>query len=81
MMRVSFFTQQPQKGTKNHMLEWNGAIWLFVSADNKVLFSGNPEKYAPQYGGYCAWLMAQNGGKFAKGDPKFWKCYHGQTLS
>ena len=30
----------------------------------------NPEAYAPQYGGYCAWAVSQ--GKTASADPKIW---------
>ncbi|MEM6585777.1 MAG: YHS domain-containing (seleno)protein, partial [Pseudomonadota bacterium] len=35
--------------------EWNGATWRFASAANRDLFAANPEAYAPQYGGHCAW--------------------------
>ena len=38
---------------------------------NLALFEHNPEKYAPQYGGYCAWAVAQ--GHTASGDPQVWE--------
>ena len=58
---------QPTKGVKEFKTEWRGADWYFASAENLELFKANPEQYAPQYGGYCAWAVAQ--GKLAKGDP------------
>jgi YHS domain-containing protein len=58
---VAYFTENAAvEGKKTHTLEWNGATWRFSSAANKALFEADPEKYAPQYGGYCAWAVSQN---------------------
>ena len=58
---VAYFSQSAAvKGDKAHKLEWKGASWHFASAKNKALFQANPEKYAPQYSGYCAWAASQN---------------------
>lgn len=58
---VAYFTQdQPVKGKEQFSTEYNGATWLFSSADNLASFKDNPEKYAPQYGGYCAYAVSQN---------------------
>lgn len=58
---VAYFTEnKPVKGSEEFSLEYKGAQWLFSSAENKALFEANPEKYAPQYGGYCAYAVAQN---------------------
>ncbi|MCP4237996.1 MAG: YHS domain-containing protein [Aestuariibacter sp.] len=58
---VGYFLQNAAvKGSKAHKLKWNGVEWHFYSADNKALFESDPEKYAPQYGGYCAWAASQN---------------------
>lgn len=67
---VSYFKGSgvPVKGSKEFKTEWRGAKWLFSSQENLDTFKANPEKYAPQYGGYCAWATAQ--GKLVKGDPK-----------
>jgi YHS domain-containing protein len=46
------------KGAKEFTYEWNGATWHFATKKNKDLFVANPEKYAPQYGGYCAYGTA-----------------------
>ena len=52
---VAYFTEgRPVEGSRDHTLEYMGATWRFASAENKALFEGAPEKYAPQYGGYCA---------------------------
>ena len=69
---VAYFTQgKPVEGSKEFSTRWMDADWRFASAENRDLFLAAPEKYAPQYGGYCAWAIAQ--GKTASGDPKFWK--------
>ena len=58
---VAYFTENAAvEGNKAHALEWNGATWRFSSAANKALFEADPDKYAPQYGGYCAWAVSQN---------------------
>jgi YHS domain-containing protein len=50
---VAYFTQgRPVKGLKEFQFEWNNAKWLFASSEHLTLFQENPEKYAPQYGGY-----------------------------
>lgn len=58
---VAFFSNhQPVKGNDSINYQWNEANWLFSSMKNKALFIKNPEKYAPQYGGYCAYGTAAN---------------------
>jgi YHS domain-containing protein len=57
---VAFFTQsKPVKGQDSLMYNWKGADWLFSSRMNLESFRGDPEKYAPQYGGYCAFGTSQ----------------------
>ncbi|GAB4333053.1 MAG: YHS domain-containing (seleno)protein [Flammeovirgaceae bacterium] len=48
------------KGDKKISHEWMGAKWLFSTEENKRAFVANPEKYAPQYGGYCAYGVFKN---------------------
>jgi hypothetical protein len=55
--------------------EWNGAKWLFTSAE-KAVFVATPEKYAPQYGGYCAYAVSR--GYTAPADPTAWKIVGGK---
>ncbi len=69
---VAYFTQgKPVQGVADHAFEHNGATWNFSSAENLALFKGNPDKYAPQYGGYCAYAVSK--GKTAPIDPDAWK--------
>ena len=50
---VAYFTTgQPTKGTKDFSHEWMGAKWRFSTAEHLAAFKAEPEKYAPQYGGY-----------------------------
>src|SRR5579859_4168275 len=52
---VAYFREgKPLKGKKEFSTLWNGAQWSFSSKQNLETFKSNPEKYAPQYGGYCA---------------------------
>lgn len=56
---VAYFSDnKPVKGKEEFSVDWSGAKWLFVSKANADLFKANPEKYAPQYGGYCAYGVA-----------------------
>lgn len=58
---VAYFTKnQPFKGNSDFEYEWQGATWRFVSAENREKFISAPEKFAPQYGGYCAYAIAQD---------------------
>ena len=65
-----FLKQKPVKGNSKFYYEWEGAKWLFSSEKNLELFQQNPQKYAPQYGGFCAYAMAQ--GAFASTKPEAW---------
>jgi len=50
---VAYFTLgEPVKGKKEFEINWKGATWRFSAAAHRDLFAANPEKYAPQYGGY-----------------------------
>lgn len=50
---VAYFTlSKPVEGSAEFEYEWMGAKWRFSSARHRDLFKSNPEKYAPQYGGY-----------------------------
>jgi YHS domain-containing protein len=58
---VAYFTAgKPVKGQDSLSYEWMGAKWKFSTQANLELFRANPEKYAPQYGGYCAYGVAQD---------------------
>ena len=68
---VAYFTEKkPVKGKEEFKSVYMNASWLFSSAANKELFDANPQTYAPQYGGYCAFGVA--GGYKAKISPDAW---------
>jgi YHS domain-containing protein len=68
---VAYFTDaKPVVGKTELTASHEGATWRFASEANRTAFLANPGKYAPQYGGYCAWAVSQ--GYTAKGDPKAW---------
>ena len=58
---VAFFTQnRPVKGRPEFESKYNGARYLFASAEDKSTFDANPAKYEPQFGGFCAYAASQN---------------------
>jgi YHS domain-containing protein len=57
---VAYFTEnKPVKGLSQFSHEWMGAKWYFSSAANRDLFVADPQKYVPQYGGYCAYAVSK----------------------
>lgn len=57
---VAYFTQnKPVKGSDSFTTSYEGATWKFASKEHLALFKADPTKYAPQYGGYCAYGVAQ----------------------
>lgn len=74
---VGYFTDgKSVQGRGDITHQWKGAIWRFSSEKNRDLFKANPENYAPQYGGYCAWAVSQ--GYTAKGEPAQWSIVGGK---
>ena len=68
---VAFFTeQQPVKGSNDFTYTWEDATWYFSNANNLEAFKAAPEKYAPQYGGYCAYGTAD--GHLSPTQPETW---------
>ena len=56
---VSYFKDgKPVLGNAKFQWEWKSVKWRFSSEENLNLFKKTPEKYAPQYGGYCAFAMS-----------------------
>jgi YHS domain-containing protein len=58
---VAYFTEgKPVRGSEQFTYQWRGATWRFASAEHRERFVRAPEQYAPQYGGYCAYGVAQD---------------------
>lgn len=74
---VAYFTAgKPTQGDARFKASYNGATYLFASAENQRKFQANPEAYAPQYGGFCAMGVALE--KKLDGDPNVWKIVDGK---
>jgi hypothetical protein len=74
---VAYFTQSKAvKGEPEFEHEWEGVRWRFASAANREAFALSPAKYAPQYGGYCAYAVSRDY-TYAT-DPEAWKVVDGK---
>ena len=74
---VSYFTDaKPVKGSPQFTYRWMDADWHFSSAEHRDAFAASPEKYAPQFGGYCAWAVGHN--YTADADPEAWTIVDGK---
>ena len=74
---VAYFTDgKAVRGDNDFEHEWMGATWRFASAAHRDAFAKDPGKYAPQYGGYCAFGVSRG---YAVGiDPDAWKIVDGK---
>lgn len=69
---VAYFSdRKPIQGRPEFATQWGGARWQFASAANRDAFVKGPERYAPQYGGYCAYAVSK--GYTASADPMLWR--------
>lgn len=74
---VSYHSESgPVRGNGHHVSEHDGVTYLFSSKENKQAFDENPQKYLPEYGGYCAYGVSV--GKKFVGDPQVWKLVDGK---
>jgi YHS domain-containing protein len=74
---VAYFNDsKPVKGTEQFQHSWNGATWHFSNEANRDAFAKDPVKYAPQFGGYCAYAASRD--YIYDADPNFWKIVDGK---
>ncbi len=74
---VAYFRDaRPVAGDAAITHDWQGATWRFASAANRDAFAADPAAYAPQYGGYCAWAVAE--GYTASTVPEAWRIVDGR---
>lgn len=74
---VAYFTEgRPVVGKADLTHDWMGVTWRFSSEENRAAFAANPESYAPQYGGYCAYAVSE--GYTASTVPEAWKIVDGK---
>ena len=74
---VAYFSDQALEGNKMHTTTHGGVKYKFTSQENLKTFMANPEKYTPQYGGYCAYAVA-NSGKRVQIDPESFQIKDGK---
>ena len=73
---VAYFSNKALKGDKQYKANYKGAVYFFSSEINKNNFLKDPSKYEPQYGGWCAFAMGDNGKK-VEIDPETFKIIDG----
>ena len=74
---VAYFTQgQALIGRDEFTASFSGATWKFATAADRDVFQREPEKYAPQFGGYCAWAVSR--GYTATIDPEAFRVVNGK---
>lgn len=74
---VAYFTEnKAMQGTDEYSFTYHNMAWYFSSQNNRDLFVSDPQAYAPQYDGYCAWAMTES--RLAQTDPKVWKIVDGK---
>ena len=74
---VAYFeAATPTKGDDAFQHRWMGATWLFASQENRDAFAAEPERFAPRFGGYCAYAVSR--GSTASTDPEAWRIVDGR---
>lgn len=71
-----FLDLRPEMGSAQFEYRWKGMTYRFTSASHRAAFVKEPDKYAPQYGGYSAFDIYH--GRIAAGDPTLWSVYDGR---
>jgi len=69
---------RPVRGSQRFVARHQDADWRFASAEARDAFLADPARFAPAYGGHCAWAAAQ--GYLAKGDPLHWQIFEGRLF-
>jgi hypothetical protein len=76
---VAYFEEaRPVRGLEAWNFRWRDAVWLFASAEHRDAFGADPERYAPEYGGFCAYAMSL--GRQAPIDPDAWDVVDGRLF-
>ncbi|WP_153799861.1 YHS domain-containing (seleno)protein [Foetidibacter luteolus] len=74
---VAYFTGKAKEGNEKITASYNGLLYRFASVENQKIFNATPEKYEPQYGGWCAYAMGAKGEK-VEVDPETFKIINGK---
>jgi YHS domain-containing protein len=71
-----FMDHKSVMGDAMYSYKWGGADWHFASEKDLEMFKANPNKYAPQYGGYCAYAVGRN--QLVRSGPNAWTIKNGK---
>ncbi len=71
-----FLENKAVQGDQSLNAQWHNMTWYFHNKKHLNLFTTYPEKYAPQYDGFCAWAMTES--RKAITDPEVWKIVNGK---
>ena len=63
-------------GSISERVMWRGATWLFANRKHREMFEGDPRRFAPRFGGYCAYTLSQ--GILAPSDPRAYAVHGGR---
>lgn len=76
---VAYFSQsRATQGTPEFQQDWDGARYYFSSAKNRAAFGVDPDRFTPQFGGYCAMSMSR--GKKIEADPTAFRIIDGKLF-
>jgi hypothetical protein len=74
---VAYFeVARPVKGSRSFEHEYKGAVWRFSSSQHREMFAREPDRFMPQFGGYCAYAVAR--GYTATASPLAWSIADGK---
>ena len=75
---VAYFTEgKAKEGSKSLKADYMGVTYYFISEKDKDIFAAHPDKYEPEYGGWCAYAMGAKGEK-VEVDPETFKIVNGK---
>lgn len=76
---VAYFTDgKAIMGSSEYEYVWGDAKWWFASAEHRTMFIADPDRYMPQFGGFCAAAMAMVDGDLVPADPENWAIVNGK---
>ena len=74
---VAYFTTgRAERGLAEFSAKWNDVVYRFASRESLRAFQADPERYAPQFGGFCAYGVSV--GKKFDGDPEVFRIVDGK---
>tara|TARA_B110000091_G_C13599006_1_gene383861 strand:+ start:83 stop:547 length:465 start_codon:yes stop_codon:yes gene_type:complete len=75
---ITYFVNKPVSGKKEYSQTHKGITYYFINEKSKSVFTSNPEKYEPAYGGWCAYALAKEKPVLMEADPETYKIINGK---